>query len=127
MTNAEKLQDIQQEIDKLLNIDKISMDICQRLTYLRGSKCALESSVNKSNINTQLISQNDSAVKLKPSADELKDVAPSLNAFIENHNTENLQKLCLELQEFCQSVYALTKNDDERKIYFKMLDNLRYM
>ena len=103
------------------------MDICQRLTYLIGAKCALESSVNKSNINTQLISQNDSAVKLKPSSDELKDVAPSLNAFIENHNTENLQKLCLELQEFCQSVYALTKNDDERKIYFKMLDNLRYM
>ena len=65
--------------------------------------------------------------KLKPSADELKDVAPSLNTFIENRTIENLQKLCLELQEFCQSVYALTKNDDERKIYFKMLDNLRYM
>ena len=127
MTNVEKLQDIQQEIDKLLNIDKISMDICQRLTYLRGAKCALESYDSKSNINTQLISQNNSEAKLKPSADELKDIAPSLSAFIENHTTENLQKLCLELQEFCQSVYALTKNDDERKIYFKMLDNLRYM
>ena len=127
MTNVEKLQDIQQEIDKLLNVDKISMDICQRLTYLIGAKCALESYDSKSNINTQLISQNDSAVKLKPSSDELKDVAPSLNTFIENRTIENLQKLCLELQEFCQSVYALTKNDDERKIYFKMLDNLRYM
>ena len=127
MTNAEKLQDIQQEIDKLLNVDKISMDICQRLTYLRGAKCALESYDSKNNINTQLISQNNSEAKLKLSADELKDVAPSLSAFIENHTTENLQKLCLELQEFCQSVYALTKNDDERKIYFKMLDNLRYM
>lgn len=127
MTNVEKLQDVQQEIDKLLNVDKISMDICQRLTYLRGAKCALESYDSKSNINTQLISQNNSEAKLKPSADELKDVAPSLSAFIENHTTENLQKLCLELQEFCQSVYALTKNDDERKIYFKMLDNLRYM
>ena len=127
MTNVEKLQDVQQEIDKLLNVDKISMDICQRLTYLIGAKCALESYDSKSNINTQLISQNDSAVKLKPSSDELKDVAPSLNTFIENRTIENLQKLCLELQEFCQSVYALTKNDDERKIYFKMLDNLRYM
>ena len=127
MTNVEKLQDIQQEIDKLLNVDKISMDICQRLTYLRGAKCTLESSVSKSNINTQLISQNDSDGELKPSADELKDIVPSLNTLIENHTTENLQKLCLELQEFCQSVYALTKNDDERKIYFKMLDNLRYM
>lgn len=127
MTNSEKLQDIQQEIDKLLNVDKISMDICQRLTYLRGAKCALESYDNKSNINTRLISQNDSGAKLKPSSDELKDIVPSLSAFIENHTAENLQKLCLELQEFCQSVYALTKNDDERKIYFKMLDNLRYM
>lgn len=127
MTNAEKLQDIQQEIDKLLSVDKISMDICQRLTYLRGAKCSLESFDNKSNINTQLMSKNDSEAKLRPSEDELKDVSPSLNAFIENHTTENLQKLCLELQEFCQSVYALTKNDDERKIYFKMLDNLRYM
>lgn len=127
MTNAEKLQDIQQEIDKLLSVDKISMDICQRLTYLRGAKCALESFDNKININTQLMSKNDSEAKLRPSEDELKDVSPSLNAFIENHTTENLQKLCLELQEFCQSIYALTKNDDERKIYFKMLDNLRYM
>ena len=84
MTNVEKLQDIQQEIDKLLNIDKISMDICQRLTYLRGAKCALESYDSKSNINTQLISQNNSEAKLKPSADELKDIAPSLSAFIEN-------------------------------------------
>lgn len=125
MTNSEKLQDIQQEIDKILKVDKISMDICQRLTYLSGAKCALESFLNKSNINSQSIHQNGSNVELKPSADELKDVLPSLNAFIENHTAENLKKLCLELQEFCQSVYALTKNDDERKIYFKMLDNLR--
>ena len=42
---------------------------------------------------------------------ELKDIAPNLNTFIQNHTADNLQRLCIEIKEFWQSVYALTNSD----------------
>ena len=39
-------------------------------------------------------------------------------------NTENLQKLCVEIAQFCRAVYASTQNEQERKIYFDMLEKL---
>lgn len=57
---------------------------------------------------------------------ELKDIAPNLNTFIQNHTADNLQRLCIEIKEFCQSVYALTNSDEERKIYFNMVDSLKF-
>lgn len=62
----------------------------------------------------------------KPTDDysELKDLFPALQKYKSEHNTANLQKLCVEIKEFCKSVYASTENEQERNVYFSMVDKL---
>ena len=62
----------------------------------------------------------------KPTDDysELKDFFPALQKYKTEHNTANLQKLCVEIKEFCKSVYASTENEQERNVYFSMVDKL---
>lgn len=62
----------------------------------------------------------------KPTDDysELKDLFPALQKYKTEHNTANLQKLCAEIKEFCKSVYASTENEEERIVYFSMVDKL---
>ena len=55
---------------------------------------------------------------------EIADIFPALQKYKDEHNTANLQKLMVEISEFCQSIYASTQNEKERKIYFLMLDKL---
>lgn len=52
---------------------------------------------------------------------EAIDIIPALHKYQTEHNSVNLQKLCVEIAEFCQKVYASTRNDDERDIYFSIL------
>lgn len=52
------------------------------------------------------------------------DIFPSLKKYKDEHNTANLQKLMVEILEFCRSVYASTKNEAERKIYRSMIEKL---
>ena len=42
----------------------------------------------------------------------------------DEHSTANLQKLMVEILEFCRSVYASTRSEDERKIYHSMIEKL---
>lgn len=56
---------------------------------------------------------------------EAIDIFPALHKYKTDHNTANLQKLCVEISEFCRAIYASTKNDDERKIYRAMIDKLK--
>ena len=62
----------------------------------------------------------------KPTDDysELKDLFPALQKYKTEHSTANLQKLCVEIKEFCKSVYASTESEKEREIYFFMVDKL---
>lgn len=55
---------------------------------------------------------------------EIADIFPALQNYKNEHSKVNLQKLCVEIAEFCQSVYASTENDEERKIYFHMVKKL---
>lgn len=55
---------------------------------------------------------------------ELKDLFPALQKYKSEHNTANLQKLCAEIKAFCKAVYASTENEEERDIYFSMVDKL---
>ena len=55
---------------------------------------------------------------------EAVSIFPALHKYKTSHNTENLQKLCVEIAEFCRAVYASTQNEQERKIYFDMLEKL---
>lgn len=55
---------------------------------------------------------------------EAIDIFPALHKYKTEHNTDNLQKLCVEIAQFCRAVYASTQNEQERRIYFDMLEKL---
>ena len=55
---------------------------------------------------------------------EIADIFPALKKYKDEHNTANLQKLMVEILEFCRSVYASTQNEAERKIYHSMIEKL---
>ena len=52
------------------------------------------------------------------------DIFPSLKKYKDEHSTANLQKLMVEILEFCRSVYASTRNEAERKIYHSFIEKL---
>ena len=56
---------------------------------------------------------------------EAIDIFPALHKYKEKHSTENLQKLCVEIADFCRAVYSSTENEQERQIFFDMLDKLQ--
>ena len=52
------------------------------------------------------------------------DIFPALQKYKDEHNTANLQKLMVEISEFCRSIYASTQNEAERKIYRAFIEKL---
>lgn len=62
--------------------------------------------------------------KHKDAYSEIADIFPALQKYKDEHNTANLQKLMVEILEFCRSVYASTRSEDERKIYHSMIEKL---
>ena len=56
---------------------------------------------------------------------EAIDIFPALHKYQAEHNTDNLKKLCIEISDFCCAVYASTCNEQERNIYFDMLEKLK--
>ena len=63
-------------------------------------------------------------VQLKTEYREAVDIFPALHKYKIEHNTVNFQKLCVEIAQFCRAVYSSTQNEQERNIYFSMLDKL---
>ena len=63
-------------------------------------------------------------VQLTTEYREAIDIFPALHKYKTEHNTDNLQKLCVEIAQFCRAVYASTQNEAERRIYFDMLEKL---
>ena len=66
-----------------------------------------------------------------PTTEELKEeysgiigIFPALHKYKSVHNITNLQKLCVEIADFCRAIYASTENEQERNIYYAMLDRL---
>lgn len=55
---------------------------------------------------------------------EISDIFPALQKYKDEHSTANLQKLMVEILEFFRSVYASTRNEQERKIYHSMIEKL---
>lgn len=60
----------------------------------------------------------------KESYSEIADIFPALQKYKDQHNAANLQKLMVEILEFCRSVYASTQNEAERKIYHSFIEKL---
>lgn len=52
------------------------------------------------------------------------EIFPALHKYKSAHTKENLQKLCVEIADFCRAVYSSTENEQERNIYYAMLDKL---
>ena len=55
---------------------------------------------------------------------EAIDIIPALHKYKADHNITNLQKLCVEISDFCRAIYASTRNEKERKVYLDMLGKL---
>ena len=55
---------------------------------------------------------------------EVVSIIPSLHKYKANHNITNLQKLCVEIADFCRAVYASTQNEQERNVYRSMVEKL---
>ena len=54
----------------------------------------------------------------------VNDIFPALQKYKSQHTLINLQKLCVEVAEFCRAIYASTQSDEERKVYKSMLEKL---
>ena len=51
MDIGNKIKDIDNEINKLINSESLSLDMCRNITYLTSAKKAFEEVLAKSNIN----------------------------------------------------------------------------
>ena len=63
-------------------------------------------------------------VQLTTEYREAIDIFPALHKYKIEHNTDNLKKLCVEIADFCRAVYSSTENEQERNIYYAMLDKI---
>lgn len=74
------------------------------------------------NVNQQEMQELENQKKVYS---EIESIFPALQKYKAEHTKTNLQKLCVEIAEFCKSVYASTQNQEERDVYFAMLDKLK--
>jgi hypothetical protein len=61
----------------------------------------------------------------KEYSEMITGIFPALHKYKTEHNTANLQKLCVEVAEFCRAIYSSTRNNEERQVFFNMLDKLK--
>ena len=52
------------------------------------------------------------------------ELFPALHKYKVDHNIDNLQKLCVEVVDFCKAIYASTQNQEERDIYQKIFSRI---
>ena len=67
---------------------------------------------------------NVTPMQLTDEYKEAIDIIPALHKYKATHNITHLQKLCVEIADFCSAVYSATTSPQERQIYFDMLDKL---
>ncbi len=79
---------------------------------------------NRDLIKTSQFEENVKFETLKDDYSEAIDIFPALHKYKKEHNVPNLQKLCVEISEFCRAVYSSTTNDKERQVYKNMLAKL---
>ncbi len=68
---------------------------------------------------------NVTPMQLAKEYKEAIDIFPALHKYKTEHNSKNLQKLCVEVAEFCRAIYSSTQNDAEREIYKAMIAQLQ--
>lgn len=75
-------------------------------------------------VRSDKLDENITLTQVEQEYKEAMDIFPALHKYQTEHNSVNLQKLCVEIAEFCRAVYASTQNENERDIYFGMLEKL---
>ena len=73
---------------------------------------------------TDNVNKGQTLEKTEDDYSEIKDLFPALQKYKKDHNKDNLQKLCVEIVEFCRSVYASTANEKEREVYRSMIGKI---
>lgn len=76
-------------------------------------------------VRSDKLDENITLTQAEQEYKEAMDIFPALHKYQMEHNSVNLQKLCVEIAEFCRAVYASTQNENERDIYFSMLEKLQ--
>lgn len=76
-------------------------------------------------VRSDKLDENITLTQAEQEYKEAMDIFPALHKYQTEHSSVNLQKLCVEIAEFCRAVYASTQNENERDIYFGMLEKLQ--
>ncbi len=76
-------------------------------------------------VRSDKLDENITLTQAEQEYKEAMDIFPALHKYQTEHNSANLQKLCVEIAEFCRAVYASTQNENERDIYYGMLEKLQ--
>lgn len=76
-------------------------------------------------VRSDKLDENITLTQAEQEYKEAMDIFPALHKYQTEHNSVNLQKLCVEIAEFCRAVYASTQNEKERDIYYGMLEKLQ--
>lgn len=76
------------------------------------------------NIKSDKLEDNVTLTQAQQEYKEAIDIFPALHKYQIEHTSINLQKLCVEIAEFCQKIYASTRNENERKIFFSVLGKI---
>lgn len=76
-------------------------------------------------VRSDKLDENITLTQAEQEYKEAMDIFPALHKYQAEHNSVNLQKLCVEITEFCRAVYASTQNENERDIYYGMLEKLQ--
>lgn len=75
-------------------------------------------------VRSDKLDENITLTQAEQEYKEAMDIFPALHKYQTEHSSVNLQKLCVEIAEFCRAVYASTENENERDIYYGMLEKL---
>lgn len=75
-------------------------------------------------VRSDKLDENITLTQAEQEYKEAMDIFPALHKYQAEHNSVNLQKLCVEIAEFCRAVYASTQNENEHEIYYGMLEKL---
>ena len=74
MDIGNKIKDIDNEINKLINSESLSLDMCRNITYLTSAKKEFEEVLTKININLPQTEKMPVKANFYASINELKDI-----------------------------------------------------
>ena len=118
MSVQENINILEEEILKLSN-EKINSSIAEKLNIFYGAKIALE------NIRLKDLTKTADNNIIEQDGKMLQESDQLFSEYLKNRTLRDLQKLCLEIQEMCVSVYATLQNEEEKQVYIDMVKKIK--